>query len=268
MCLAVIALQAHRCFSLIIVANRDEYHERPAEPAQIWSDYPQILAGRDLRAGGTWIGLSSNGKIGLLTNFREPGKQIPTATTRGALVSHYLQDATTAPQYARTIDTQGNQFNGFNLLLADSNSVHYVSNRAQNPESLVSEGVHGLSNATLDIAWPKVTRTTQAVNKLLAINFEPEIDELAKGLFDIFRDDQPAHPSALPRTGLSPERELQLSSPFILDRTYGTRCSTVIMADYANQMYFEERSFDFNGEITHRVRFQLDRLTQTFTSLA
>lgn len=267
MCLAVIARQVHPEFSLMIVANRDEYHDRPAEPAGIWSDYPQVLAGRDLRAGGTWLGLSASGKIGLLTNFREPGNQNPAAPSRGALVSHYLQDATSALQYAHTIDAQGRQFNGFNLLLADSNSLHYVSNRARYPDSVVAEGVHGLSNATLDIAWPKVTRTTDAVTKLLSKNLAPEIDGLANGLFDIFRDAQPAHPSELPCTGLSPERELQLSSPFILDRTYGTRCSTVILADHANQMYFEERSFDFYGEITHRVRFQLDRSTQTFTAL-
>lgn len=268
MCLAVIARQAHPDFALMIVANRDEYHERPAEPARIWSDYPQVLAGRDLRAGGTWLGLSASGKIGLLTNFREPGKQNPAAPSRGALVSHYLQDASSAPQYALAIHAQGQQFNGFNLLLADSNSVHYVSNRARYPESLVAEGVHGLSNATLDIAWPKVTRTTDAVTKLLSKSFTPEIEELSNGLFDIFRDAQPAHPSELPQTGLSPERELQLSSPFILDRTYGTRCSTVILADHANQMYFEERSFDFNGAITHRVRYQLNRSTQSFTALA
>jgi uncharacterized protein with NRDE domain len=268
MCLAVIARHAHPGLSLIIVANRDEYHERPAEPARLWSDHPQVLAGRDLRAGGTWLGVSASGKVALLTNVREPGNQNPSAPSRGALVSHYLQDSTTALQYAQSIDAQGHRFNGFNLLLADSKSVHYASNRARYPESLVTQGVHGLSNATLDIAWPKVTRTTAAVTKLLAQATEPEMDSLTEGLFGIFRDAQPAHPSELPQTGLSPERELQLSSPFILDRTYGTRCSTVILADHANQIYFEERSFDLNGEITHRIRYQLDGVTQTFISLA
>ena len=264
MCLAVIARHAHPRFSLIIVANRDEYHERPTEPAQIWSGHPQILAGRDLRAGGTWLGVSATGKIGLLTNYREPGYQNLSAPTRGALVSQYLQDSTSASQYAQTVDAKGQQFNGFNLLLADSNSVHYVSNRGQRKESLVEDGVHGLSNATLDIAWPKVRRTKTAVSELLSKGNALEID----GLFEIFRDAHPAHPNEIPQTGLTPERELLLSSPFILDNTYGTRCSTVILVDVANQIYFEERSFDCNGQITHRVQYQLDRLTQTFTSHA
>ena len=264
MCLAVLACNAHPRFAMIVVANRDEYHARPTVQAQIWQDQPQVLAGRDLRAGGTWLGLSATGKIGLLTNYREPGNQNLAAPSRGALVSDYLTQDTDAQQYVQVITTQAQQFNGFNLLLADTNKAHYVSNRIENLNSKISDGVHGLSNSTLDVAWPKVTRTQVAVRQFLSDHQKPD----AHGLFEIFRDATPAKLSELPDTGLTPERELQLSSPFILDEVYGTRCSTVILIDHFGIAYFEERTFNNKGALTHVVKWQLDTEKQVFTSLA
>jgi uncharacterized protein with NRDE domain len=263
MCLAVLACNAHERFRLIVVANRDEYHARPTAPAQLWFDQPQVLAGRDLRAGGTWLGLSATGKIGLLTNYREPDKQNLAAPSRGSLVSDYLTQDIDAQHYAQVINTHAQQFNGFNLLLADTNSAHYASNRIRNLNSKISDGVHGLSNATLDIAWPKVARTQLAVKQFLSDHQTPE----ANGLFEIFYDVTPATLSELPRTGLAPERELQLSSPFILDEVYGTRCSTVILIDRSGIAYFEERTFNNKGEIIHSVKWQLDSVKQIFTPL-
>ena len=263
MCLAVIARNMHARFGLIIVANRDEYHARPTQAAHIWRDHPHVLAGRDLRAGGTWLGLSARGKIALLTNYREPGNQNPDAPSRGALVSNFLTNTQDAKQYAQATCLETKQFNGFNLLLADANSAHYVSNRAQELDTCLADGVHGLSNATLDIAWPKVTRTQAAVSALLT----NDVATNAAALFEIFRDTTPANVSELPSTGLTAERELQLSSPFILDDVYGTRCSTVVMADRSGKTYFEERTFNNKGEVTNIAKWQLDNLKQIFSQL-
>jgi hypothetical protein len=264
MCLAILACNAHTRFALIVVANRDEYHARPTAPAQIWQDHPQVLAGRDLRAGGTWLGLSATGKIGLLTNYREPGHQLPVAPSRGALVSDYLTQDLDAQLYAQMINTHAQPLNGFNLLLADAHSAHYVSNRGNEQDRKIRDGVHGLSNASLNTAWPKVTRTKVAVKQYLSAHAEPE----ASRLFEIFRDTTPAKRSELPLTGLAPERELQLSSPFILDEVYGTRCSTVILIDRAGIAYFEERTFNNKGDIILSVKWQIDTVKQTFTTLA
>ena len=179
------------------------------------------------------------------------------------LVSDFLTSANAAQNYAAALDTEAASFNGFNLLLADACSAHYLSNRIENKTTQLENGVHGLSNATLNIAWPKLTRTREAVSKLLADTTQPEPNDL----FDIFRDAKPAKIAELPSTGLTPERELQLSSPFILDNLYGTRCSTVIMADRFGQTYFEERSFNQQGEIIHVAKWHLDTLSQKFTPL-
>ena len=264
MCLAVIALNAHAQFPLIIIANRDEYHERPTATAQIWSSHSNVLAGRDLRAGGTWLGLSSNGKIGLLTNYREPGNQNPSAPSRGELVSNFLSEELNAEQYAQAIYPSAREFNGFNLLLVDAQGVRYLTNRTQQTQVKLTHGVHGLSNATLDIAWPKVERTRNAVSQLLTQQATPEIE----AFFAIFRDATPADIHMLPQTGLAPERELTLSSPFILDEIYGTRCSSLIMVDRSGMTYFEERTFSAQGLIIAQSKWQLDGKTQQFTALA
>ena len=263
MCLAVIALNAHADWPLIIIANRDEYHERPTATANIWQTSPGVLAGRDLRAGGTWLGVSASGKIGLLTNYREPGKQDPDAPSRGELVGQYLAQSSSADTYLQSVQQQSELFNGFNLLLADASGVLYFSNRTTTPRIQVSSGVTGLSNATLGVAWPKVLRTQNAVRALLDSMQQPDAD----ALFSIFRDATPADIKELPETGLTAERELKLSSPFIQDALYGTRCSTLIMKDHAGRIYFEERSFNPQADITHRCKWRVDSVKQTITSL-
>lgn len=263
MCLAVIALNAHVQWPLIVIANRDEYHERPTAAADIWQTQPEVLAGRDLRAGGTWLGVSVDGKIGLLTNYREPGKQNASAPSRGELVGRYLAQPVNAEQYIDSVQSHAQSFNGFNLLLADSGGVMYFSNRTTATHTQVTNGVTGLSNATLGVPWPKVQRTQQAVRDLLATTLNPD----AEALFSVFRDTRPALLAELPQTGLPLARELQLSSPFILDDTYGTRCSTLIMKDSAGNIYFEERSFDPMGVITQQSKWHVDSVKRTISPL-
>jgi uncharacterized protein with NRDE domain len=263
MCLAVIALNAHADWPLLIIANRDEYHERPTATAEIWQVLPGVLAGRDLRAGGTWLGVSATGKIGLLTNYREPGTHNPAAPSRGELVGQYLAQSSSADAYIQSVQQQSESFNGFNLLLADTSGVLYFSNRTTTPKIQVSSGVTGLSNATLGVAWPKVVRTQNAVRAILASTQQPDVD----ALFSIFRDSKPANAMELPQTGLSAERELKLSSPFIQDDLYGTRCSTLIMKDHAGRIYFEERSFNPQADMTHCCKWRVDSVRQTITAL-
>ena len=263
MCLAVIAVEMHPDWPLIIVANRDEYHARPTDFARAWATQPSILAGRDLRAGGTWLGVSVSGKIGLLTNYREPTAQRPDAPSRGTLVENYLLGAHTAENYALSLQSDLAIFNGFNLLLADEHGVLYVSNRGCTQQTAVERGVVGLSNATLGTAWPKVLRTQNAVGLHLASTDipDPEI------FFEIFRDDTPALSKDLPSTGLPIARELKLSSPFILDPLYGTRCSTLVMKNRSGHIRFEERSFDPTGQTSHRCAWLIDTQHQSVSAL-
>lgn len=262
MCLAVLALNAHPDWPLIIIANRDEYHARPTEPAKIW-DKPQILAGRDLRAGGTWLGVSLSGKIGLLTNYREPGSHNPSAPSRGGIVEQYLASDISAEQYIKVNSQESSLFNGYNLLLADQSQTVYFSNRFPSLNQNLSSGIYGLSNATLDVDWPKVIRTREAVSARLSV-FGPLNTE---SLFEIFRDCTPASDECLPDTGLTLARERKLSSPFILDELYGTRCSTVLMKNTLGQIYFEEHSFDPKGEIIQVSRWCVDPKQKVITAI-
>ncbi len=263
MCLAIIARQVHAQWPLVIAANRDEFHARPTRAAGIWEDAPQVLAGRDLMAGGTWLGLSQVGRIALLTNFREPGKQNPAAPSRGALVSDYLCGPLQAQAYAASLAQRACDFNGFNLLLIDPDQALYLTNRRTPATEALVAGVQGVSNATLGVPWPKLVRTQQAVGLHLARAREPNTETL----FAIFRDTQPALDAQLPDTGLEHARERLLSSPFILSPDYGTRCTTLVMQHVSGDTFFYERRFDAKGEISGTSGWKVDTIRHTITPL-
>jgi uncharacterized protein with NRDE domain len=261
MCLAILARHAHPRWPLVIVANRDEFHERPARAAHIWSDAPQVLGGRDLQAGGTWLGINRDGRIGLLTNYREPGKLDPNAPSRGALVENYLTSDDDARTYASMLGQDASHYNGFNLLLIDPEHTLYFTNRQQPDCAELKDGVYGLSNATLDTPWPKLLRTQQSI-----VHYLSESAELnAEDLFRIFRDTQPAPDADLPHTGLSPERERLLSSPFTLSQDYGTRCTTLILQDQHGITEFYERSFDSQGDVLATLQWTIHPSQRSIT---
>jgi uncharacterized protein with NRDE domain len=223
MCLVVVAFHAHAQAPLVVAANRDEFHARPTRDAEWWPDVPGILAGRDLRAGGTWLGVHRSGRFAAVTNYHDSSPPSGTFESRGRLVTDYLTGDLQALDYLRTID--GDEFAGFNLLLGDARTLGYLSNRASGPREL-SPGVYGLSNATLDSRWDKVERSKDRLTGLVAAG---KPDDAA--LFELLAD-----------TG-----DGSVMAPFIIDPDYGTRCSTIVRADSSGAWHFRERRYSPDG---------------------
>ena len=250
MCLAVIALDAHHRYALVVAANRDEYHARPAAAAAWWD--ATLLAGRDLEAGGTWLGVTRAGRFALLTNVREPHRIDRDAPSRGTLVPAVLTDPSPVPGALATARERGARHNGFNLIAGSADTAAWTSNRAERVVEL-APGVHGLSNALLDAPWPKVVRTEAAVSAwLAATRDDPE------PLFDALADRATAPDTALPSTGVQLDWERRLSAPFIVSEGYGTRSSTVVTIDRAGHVNFIERSFDPSGRRCGEVVYRFD----------
>jgi len=246
MCLAVIALDAHPGYRLVVAANRDEFHARPASPAAWGTDatFMNILAGRDLEAGGTWLGVRRNGRYALVTNVRDGRALDSTARSRGELVPRVLNASAPFDRALRDIaDTRG-RYNGFNLLAGDGTKALWMSNRSDDIEQF-TDGIHGLSNALINTPWPKLSRTIGRVQQWAARG-----DADTAPLFAALADRAPAADAQLPATGIPLEQERLLSAPFIVSDRYGTRCSTVFTIDRAGHARFHERSFDANGDAT------------------
>ena len=254
MCLALIAFDAHPRYRLVLAANRDEYHARAAAPAAWWDE--GFLAGRDLKEGGTWLGVTRRGRFALLTNVREPSRHEPTAPTRGTLVPQFLVDEEPPAKSLESLIAHGNQHNGFNLVAGDASQVHWGSNRTANIATL-APGIHGLSNGLLDTPWPKVERTKAALRRW-CVNGD-DADDLAP-VFALLRDKQMAPAEALPDTGIPFARERLLSAPFIVSPDYGTRCTTVVTVSRDGDVRFVECSFDpagtAIGELDYRFTLQ------------
>jgi uncharacterized protein with NRDE domain len=245
MCLAVIALNTSPDWPLIIIANRDELHGRPTLPASPWNDATNILGGRDLEAGGTWLGMTTSGRIALLTNYREPARLEPAAPSRGQLTERFLRKKVLAKDYALALEQDGRPYNGFNLLVGDRESgFWFCSNRGQTRSQALGTGVAGLSNASINTPWPKLIRTKTAVAEHLSQAPQPS----RARLFEIFQDTSMAQAHELPDTGLGVEREKLLSSPFIKNERYGTRCTTLIMQDAGGKVLFHEKRYNAQGE--------------------
>ncbi|HEV8255895.1 MAG TPA: NRDE family protein [Casimicrobiaceae bacterium] len=248
MCLALVALDAHPRFPLVIAANRDEFHARVAAPAHWWKDC--TLAGVDLAAGGTWFGVNARGRWALVTNFREGIPRDPNAPSRGGLVTRALAEAAPPLVSAAEIAADGVRYHGFNLLVGDVANGVYASNRASGALAL-GKGIHGLSNHLLDTPWPKLTRSKARFAACLAAS-----DDGVEPLFELLADRTQAEATALPVTGVAPEWERLLSSAFIVDSRYGTRCSTVLTIAHDGSARFVERGFDPHGRLTGETAFE------------
>lgn len=250
MCLIFLTLNQHPTYKLIVAANRDEFYARKTSPAHFWGDYPHILGGRDLEASGTWMAMNKNGKISLVTNYRDPANINPNAPSRGQLVSDFLVNGDTPEKYLNRISQRATQYNGFNLLAGYPDALWYLSNYRQGIQKLES-GVYGLSNHLLDTPWPKVHRGKEKFRKAITDSVvEPE------RLFELLYDEERAEDQLLPDTGIGLERERALSSMFIKTNGYGTRCSTVILVSHDNQVQFSERVYDLDTFAYQTNRFQ------------
>lgn len=250
MCLIGIAYRTNARYPLLVAANRDEFHARPADAARFWPDAPDVLAGRDRVAGGTWLGLSLDGRFAAVTNYREPASPTSGARSRGALVTQFLRGSETAVRFARRLTAEGEHYGGFSLLLMDGDSLWFASNRAGPPHA-VPPGVHGLSNGPLDSPWPKVSRLREFLAGGAA-EARPDGDRLLQCL----RSTQGAPDRDLPDTGVGLERERLLSAPFVKSDTYGTRCSTLVSLDADGRVHFREDGYDARGSVKHSRRFR------------
>jgi uncharacterized protein with NRDE domain len=250
-CLILVAWQAHPDYPLVMAANRDEFYARRTASADFWPESPQVLAGRDLEAGGTWLGITRQGRFAALTNYRDPASHKPQAPSRGKLVADFLRGKDSIDAYLDTLDAAG--YNGFNLLLGDGNRLIAFSNISMQRHEL-APGVYGLSNAMLDTPWPKVGAGKTALEA--ALTALP--DETA--LFCLLRDDTHHPDAALPATGVSLDWERLLSAAFIRSADYGTRCSSVIRFGAGGMVCFDEQTWLPGASSTiagERRRFRL-----------
>lgn len=237
MCLILFAYDRHPEYELVLLANRDEFFHRPTRQAGFWEDEPRILAGRDLKEGGTWLGVRPSGRLAAVTNVREPGRTVDAAESRGSLVKDFLASGMSSAAYAADVETRGDRFNGFNLLLWDGSDLSYVTNRPDARARSVAPGIHGLSNADLDTAWPKVESGKRELENVLK-----EGAIAAERLLDILRDDARAPDEKLPDTGVGLDLERVLSSRFIRSPDYGTRSSTVVLIERSGRIVFIEQT--------------------------
>jgi uncharacterized protein with NRDE domain len=254
MCILFIAINQHPKYPLIIAANRDEFHVRPTTNSAFWGPQKDILAGRDEEAGGTWMGIHKNGCVAALTNIRAPGKEIPDAITRGELVMNFLKgSAKQRKKYAKTLADPKAHYNGYNLLFGTLEQL-YVYNNFEDTCVPLEDGVFGLSNASLNSPWPKISTGRDALAK-----YCQHADVLdTEHLFELLRNDKPAEDNLLPKTGVPIEWERRLSSIFIQSPEYGTRSSTVLLVDHHQQVIWEERTFNAAAEQTSVQHFEFD----------
>ncbi|MGH8632420.1 MAG: NRDE family protein [Burkholderiales bacterium] len=252
MCLILFAERADSRYPLVLAANRDEFLDRPASEAGFWADAPQVLGGRDLDRGGTWLGVTSQGRWAAVTNFREGVRPDPGVRSRGLLTRDFLFGSAAAESYVEQVALQAEQFAGFNLLVGDALAAFYLCNRPLLVQR-VPPGIHGLSNHLLNTTWPKVRRGRTAMVDLLG----SDEDVLVGGLFALLSDRQQASDGDLPSTGVTLEWERRLSASFILSEGYGTRASTVTLVRADGSIRFEERSFGAGGAEAGRKSFDL-----------
>lgn len=245
MCLIALALGEHPRWPLVLAANRDEFHHRPAAPAAWWEDHGEIYGGRDLSAGGTWLGLARRQRLGAITNYREPPPASPAERSRGDLLRSFLTSAEPSGDWVARHAAEIESYAGFNALLLDWSSrpeaiaAWYLSNR--HPAERIAKlgtGIHGLSNHLLGTRWPKVERLCGALSDALSADRHIEAR-----LLEALTDTDPIEPEELARAEPGAASEVLQRTPFIVDERYGTRASTVVMMREDGLVRFIERSW-------------------------
>ncbi len=253
MCFILLGLKAHPDFPFILAANRDEFYGRPAKEAGFWQEHPEILAGRDLEAGGTWLGINRSGRISALTNFRNPGSHDPKRESRGNIVTNWLISDVTIENYLYGLDADRSKYNGFSLLAGNLERIYFYSNRSDTSPVLLDEGVFALSNHLLDTPWPKAVNGKQRFENIV----NSENNDLTQALLELLSDKTKAPDEHLPDTGIEIELERYLSPIFIETPDYGTRCSTVILADESGKIELTERTYGDGS--CNQVHYNIDR---------
>ncbi|MBM9603506.1 NRDE family protein [Desulfopila inferna] len=237
MCIILFSYKSTPGYRFILAANRDEFHLRPTAPLCWWGDDQQILGGRDLQAGGTWLGVNRQGKFAALTNYREMVQNSVSARSRGEIIPHFLTENDDYQNFLQTLAAEDQSYRGFNLLLGDEEELYYYSNRFVTSRRL-SAGIYGLSNHLLDSSWPKVKRGKMLFEDVLRYE-----SFTVEDLFGVLGDTLRPPLNSLPDTGLNQEWEKMLSPIFICGETYGTRSSAVLMIADDGVISFHERTY-------------------------
>ena len=237
MCLIVFAYKSHPKYKFIFAANRDEFYDRPTEQADYWKDHPELLAGKDLQAGGTWMGITKRGRFAAVTNYRDLTNINENAPSRGMLTLDYLNNDIPTEEYYEKLKPSLQDYNGFNLIFGSVDELFYFSTNTKSLEKL-KPGIYGLSNATLNTEWYKVKKSKGVLSVLLKHDKVHPWE-----LLNLLNDTQKAKDEELPNTGVDKEWEKVLSSIFIQSPKYGTRSSTAVVVDVENNVRFAEKSF-------------------------
>lgn len=253
MCLILFALNQHKDYPLIVIANRDEFYARPTLPAHWWEEHPQIFAGRDLTAGGTWMGVTRQGRFAAVTNVREPGGMSPGERSRGDLTREFLQSDIAARDYLEQLEPDLKKYSGFNLLLGDDQGLWFTSNR-ESGIAKIQPGFHGISNGRFDEPWPKLKTGKQALADAILSGAD------TKRLMQILSDGDQAADHLLPDTGIELSFERLLSSRFIHSEEYGTRASTLVKFSNQNTIEYIEQNYDVDGSMGDPVSERISKI--------
>ena len=237
MCLILLSYNKHPVFKLVIAANRDEFYNRPTAPLEVWKNEPRVAAGRDLKGGGTWMGVSPDGRLAAITNYRDPRVLKPQAPTRGTLVTEFLTGGLSARRYLEELSGSAGDYNGFNLMVYDDEDLYFFSNR-EGVVRPISTGLHGLSNHLFDTPWPKIKRGLKLFEAATATDTISKAD-----IFAVLGDRKLPPDGELPDTGVGIEWERRLSPLFIESDIYGTRSSSFVTIDRSGKLEFYERTY-------------------------
>ena len=247
MCLILVAWQVHRDYPLVLAANRDEYYRRPTLPLAPWEEAPDILGGRDLEAGGSWLACHRNGRFAAVTNVRQ-GRPEAAPRSRGALIGNYHKNHTQADEFIKEIEPDS--YGGLNLLLGDRERLFYWSNRNGRPPQALKPGIYGLSNHQLETPWPKLLAAKQA--------FAQALEQLpaTEPFFALLANREQSADGELPDTGIPLDKERMLSAIFVSSEDYGTRASTLVLGHRHGGFTLQERSFGPGGSYLGEQRAQ------------
>lgn len=256
MCIAYLAIGVDPRWPLFVAANRDESHARPTRSAAPWLETPEIIGGQDKEAGGTWFAVHHQGRFALLTNYRDRRPATGLERSRGALCTDYLiaPDSTSPKDYMNAVSQAAEQYQGFNLIIGQWQpetrqfDCYYYSNRSERPPVTLVAGHYVVSNHLLNTPWPKSQRLQQNLQQHVAQERLMDVD----AAYQLLRDEQKAPLAKLPNTGLDTQTELLISSPFIINSSYGTRSSAVWAVDSSGYSVFNECSYTPQGVETER----------------
>lgn len=251
MCLIAFSYKVHPSYPLIIVANRDEFYDRPTAAAHFWEDEPEILAGRDLRQQGSWMGVSKNGRFAAITNYRDPRLPETGQLSRGEIVRLFLTTTDSTDSFIQSLRAKRDLYGGFNVLLYDGKDMHHYNN-IYDEHRIVESGIHGVSNATFNTPWPKVNAAKRVLKN--ALDQDPiEVNTLVSLLANV----EIAQDEVLPNTGVGIHLERSLSAQFVKLPNYGTRCSTAIVFHNNEEIDFLERTYE-NGKFKFDRSYRID----------